>query len=385
MNIFFFVICVLIILFEVYPLFKRKFYKEKCLKFNGIRDIEAKVSNASIEMVNSSRTKMSFDDDGSLYARLSRLKKQLLFDKKHYEYRYYNFPRAWLYLGVIEQYKKSQKQKLLSSLISKSDRLIDANGCLKFCFDKIDQSLFGVVFIELYYLTSDQRFKKAAEEIYQEVQKFINNDGLILYRRNLNVCFVDTLGMVLPFLYTYSDLFKEKKAKALAKKQLDFYLNNGIDRVTKYPYHAIDLDNKMKLGSVNWGRGLGWFVIGLSYSIKYDKDNGNEIIPLYSNIIKNLYQIRTKNKYWPQFLGHTDDLSIDSSATLMFYFSQVIALDNENNILDDLTDALYSSISKKGFVLNASGDTFYINKYSKVKSISEVSQGLLLYILSKEK
>ncbi|MFQ2599568.1 glycoside hydrolase family 88 protein [Aeromonas caviae] len=374
----------LMLAYELYPLFKKKLYKESCLEFDDVKNIEDIVSRASLTLTNSKKIKMSFDDDESLYSRLSRLKNKIVFNKKHFNYRYYNFPKAWLYLGVIEQYKKSGDLILLNSVIKQAEKLADVNGDLLFSFDKIDQSLFGVVFIELYILTNDNRFKYAADNIYTQTQSFLNKDGLILYRKNSNVYFVDTLGMVIPFLSYYAHLFKIDNARVLANRQLEFYIEHGLDDETKFPFHAIDMNNSMKLGSINWGRGLGWFLIGLSYSIKYSSESQNNIISVFNEIIEKLYSIRSNEKYWPQFLGHTDDVSIDSSATIMFYFSQVIASMKDNNVMEDLSVALKQSINKSGFVFNASGDTFYINKYSKAKSVSEVSQGLFLYILSKE-
>lgn len=66
----------------------------------------------------------------------------------------------------------------------------------------------------------------------------------------------------------------------------------------------------------------------------------------------------------------------------MFLFSKYFL----NEIYDNEIDlALKNSIDENGFVENNSGDTIYINKYSRVKGKSELSQGLLLWILSFEK
>lgn len=85
--------------------------------------------------------------------------------------------------------------------------------------------------------------------------------------------------------------------------------------------------------------------------------------------------------FWAQFLGHTNDNEIDSSATLMFLyaFRHCEGLTINEDLIRKLSD---SCVDYRGFVNRASGDTIYINKYSRAKGPSELSQGLMLSLIS---
>lgn len=371
-------IIVLLMTIIIKPLFKRKFYKIKFLEFSSLNNVKDQIVQSSILMLKAKKTFMSFNEEESLYADLAKIKRIIKGDNSHKNYTFYNFPKAFLLLGLLDQYKESKKESLLIEIIQSIElKYIDETGNLKFDFNKIDQALFGLVFVELYKITKDTKFKHSADIIYQEIQHFKNDEGLYLYRKKDNVLFIDTLGMVVPFLIVYGELLNDKVLIDDAKKQFFWFLNLTNTNQGDFPPHAYDLEHKIKLGSNNWSRGMGWFMIGLAYSTLNDKIQQQ----LFNQYFEKLKRYRV-NSYWPQFFGHSDEYSIDASATIMFYYSaNLLGYD----VSEDLNTALKNSISVDYFVENNSGDTFYINKYSKIKSKSELSQGLLLSILSKNK
>lgn len=381
-------IILVIIFLEVYfnllPLIKRKYKKESLLDFNELLEVEPKVLGASQKMLLSNKVVMSFNDEVNLYVKLSELKNKIL--SKNNSYRYFNFPRAWLMIGLLDKYEISKDSCILNDLECQCDKLIDNEGDLRFKFNKIDQSLFGLVFLRLFKIISKTKYLNAAHEIYKRVCSdfVLKNEQLVLYRKESKVCFVDTLGMVCPFLYVYSEVYNSSEALSLANKQLEFYIENGFEKETKLPFHAFDLNTGLKIGPVNWSRGLGWFLIGLSYAIKYSNHKNNSQLQsfenLYDTINSKLETIKVNGLFWPQFLAHTNDRSIDTSATLMFYYSRLIASRNVN--VEELNALLKGSVNKQGYIFNSTGDTIYINKYSRQKGYSEITQGLLVSILS---
>lgn len=369
--------------FNVLPLLKRKFKNEKLLSFANVIELKSTVLSASLEMLSSNKVFMPFDDEDTLYTKLARLKALILNNRSHRNYAYFNFPRAWLMIGLLDEYKRTRNDEILNNLIIQCNKLISPQGKLLFSFNKVDQALFGIVFIRLNEITKDERYTIAATNIFNRISDFQIEDELILYRKETNVCFVDTSGMVCPFLYEYGAHYKNSEAILLANRQIEFYLKNGIDEKTNLPFHAIDLNNNIRIGSVNWARGFAWLMIGLAYGIKYNssgkaKEYFNSIFQDFSKAINTL---KIDNTHWSQFLGHTNDYSIDSSATLMFYFA--IHFANPDSFEEnDLLEGIKNSIDSKGFVISSSGDTIYINKYSRAKGKSEMSQGLLVSLLS---
>lgn len=364
---------------------KEKFFKEKIINFKLITEPKEKILKTGINMLESSKVFMSFNDEKKLYVKLAQLKDKFLNKKNIYSY--YNFPRAWLMIGLLDEFEIKRDENIFKILVAKSDALIDKDGNLHFHFDKIDQSLFGLVFLRLFMLTKKTKYKSASDQILSEIKsKFVSNkDQVIFYRSGVPVCFVDTLGMVCPFLYEYANVFSDGDIRGLANNQLRFYIEHAFERDSNFPFHAFDISNNLKVGPTNWARGLGWFLIGLSYAIKYSTPDNNPHFryfeKMFFSINDRLNSLQHKDCYWAQFLGHTNDNSIDSSATLMFHYARMIALSSVNN--NKLELIIKNCVNEKGCVFNSSGDTIYINKYSKQKGYSEMSQGLLISLLSK--
>lgn len=376
MNILLLIIIVFLLGVIFYPLYKRKYNKIKLINFESFLLIKDKLLEKGILMLNSNKTFMSFNDEISLYTFLAVIKGVLSGNKSHNKYAYYNFPKAFLILGLIDEYKKLKNKLLLSSIINKVDeKYLNSEGELKFKFDKIDQVLFGLVFLELYKITSENKYKLATDLIYNKIQLFKNQNGLYLYRKNDNILFIDSLGMVVPFLIEYGSYFKKEDILKEGIFQIKEYTRLTTKTFNEFPPHAFDLNHDIKLGSNNWSRGIGWYMIGLSYAAKKDR----ELIALFNLYYQKLEQIAVNN-YWPQFFSHSNDNSIDASATIMIYYAASVL---DINVSSKIYLALKDSKSKDYFVVKNSGDTIYINRYAYNKSKSELSQGLLISILSK--
>lgn len=322
-------------------------------------------------MLKNNKTYMSFGDEKSIYIFLSKLKKLLSGKGWNDKYAYYNFPKAFLTLGLLSNEKLTYKNlNKIESLIG--EKFIDSyEGKLKFKIDKLDQSIFGLVFIKLYTLTNNKDYLKLSEYVYFEISKFRNADNLYLYRKNENVLYIDSLGMVVPFLVEYAKIKKDNQYLKEAELQINYFLDKVVEH-NDFPCHAYHLDKNIKLGSNNWSRGFAWFFIGLAYLAR-DNRNYQELYKLYKNNINK----NSVNKYWPQFFGQIG--IIDSSATIMIYFAMKVNNDLDTN---DLNLALKNSISPQYFVEYNSGDTMDINRYSNVTSQSELAQGLLIALLS---
>ena len=90
-----------------------------------------------------------------------------------------------------------------------------------------------------------------------------------------NIRFVDTLGMVLPFLHAcgWDDL---------AKRQLDEYDKALFKDV--FPAHAYDMGKKLPLGVFDWSRGIGWYILGLIETVDME-GNAARIVKLANALL----------------------------------------------------------------------------------------------------
>jgi len=286
----------------------------------------------------------------------------------------YNYPNAFLMYGLIKIFKDEKSHADLFK--SDFDKVISSQGGFKFNFDKVDQATYGLVCLELYEMYNEKKYLDCANYIYEFIYDiYSNNNNIILYRNNDTVWLNDMIGLVIPFLVKYYEVTKIKESILIAKEQMTYYIKYGIDTNTYMPAHGIDLITKVKVGSMNWGRGIGWYFLGLKEIYEFDGSFSKEYLELSNTLMK----LKSSNGLWTQFPGSSS--VFDSSASLMFLY----CLPKDLHSIDDLLVLLDQYISKDGYILDTSGDTYDLNVYSKTFGKSELSQGMMLLLLDRYK
>ena len=113
-------------------------------------------------------------------------------------------------------------------------------------------------------MSQKQKYKAYATKMYRWIK---SQDSLygIVYHNLREISNVDGIGMCVPFLSAYSKTFNNKEAYQLALKQLNIYNEYGVDGDTGIPAQGYSITQPhIKLGSCNWGRGISWYLCGLS-------------------------------------------------------------------------------------------------------------------------
>ena len=108
----------------------------------------------------------------------------------------------------------------------------------------------------------DEKFRLAVDDYMAKVFAAAG-DGTLPYVLEYKEHYVDTLGMVCPFLIKYHQTYGCPEAYELAKRQFDEFYAYGINERTGLPVHCFNPDNKMPLGIYGWGRGCGWLALAL--------------------------------------------------------------------------------------------------------------------------
>jgi rhamnogalacturonyl hydrolase YesR len=182
----------------------------------------------------------------------------------------------------------------------------------------------GSICLYLHKVTGEQKYLDECNRLY----KFITNrptdhDGGIPYRSSSDDIFIDSIGMICPFLAEYGKLTGDNDATNIAIRQLKNFIKYGFDRSSNLPYHGYNLDYNIKCGIIGWGRGLGWFLIGLTgVLINLDKTHKDYqylhdvLISTISTVMS--YQDETGGFHWQL---HCLDEPLDSSATSMILYA----------------------------------------------------------------
>lgn len=342
--------------------------KTKLIKKGYLEDL---VLKASINISRERKLLMEWQEPDSFSEKLFNI----FLIKTNPNIVYYNFPRAFLIFGLTEYLVQKDNKTELKNLKIVFNEILDENGKPKFLLEKVDQVTFGRTALSFYEYFKEDRYLKFADTIFDflnETHKL--NNGLILYRNNTTIFYYDTLGMIIPFLVKYYGITNNEKAIEIAKCQMNFYIKYGVDNDTFMPSHGINIKTKTKVGSINWGRGIGWYLIGLEALYNFDGSFEKE----YYGLIENLLILKDENGFWTQFPGSSNNF--DASASLMI----LCCLPKEKLNINDILKKLTFFISADGLVLNSSGDTYGANRYSQTFGESELSQGMLLYLFSKQ-
>lgn len=157
------------------------------------------------------------------------------------------------------------REEALSLLQRVFERQITKEGRLRFHPTQIWQTMGGYSLTYLHsQLQSDGRYQRALEDLYRFVagSKKASN-GSLLYVSHRQDILVDTIGMVCPFLASYSRHFSCSEALELVRKHVSQFIECNTDPETHLPYHAYQFPKPTRLGMQGWGRGTGWYLLGL--------------------------------------------------------------------------------------------------------------------------
>ena len=236
------------------------------------------------------------------------------------------------------------------------------------------------------------KYKPSLDYTYELIKELVGEDNTVKYRKSMpNYRYVDTVGFISPFLVKYGLKYNDEKAIELGIKQITEYYKYGFDSENNIPFHAYDVNNKYKLGLCGWGRGLGWFAIGLIDAWRELPNNNKyknileEIVIKYANTILKV-QLDNGGFGWTVTRKET---RIDSSTTATLGYFLVCASEIEEiteSCLEGYNKAikyLMSVTKKNGEVDFSQGDTKDIGVYSGEFNILPFTQGFTLRLISK--
>ncbi len=202
----------------------------------------------------------------------------------------------------------------------------------------------------------------------------VKEQGTIYYRPWVkNVRFVDTLGMVLPFLHAcrWDDLVERQL------QEYDKALLNGV-----FPAHAYNVETELPMGVFDWGRGIGWYILALIETA--DMEGQNERI---MKLAKALLPHQKVDGGFGCFVFNPQS-RMESSATVLIGLLFLSAYEQSKdatflNAARETERALMKVTRRNGAVDYCQGDTYDIGYYSQIFSVMPFVQGLTL-MLSKQ-
>ena len=172
-----------------------------------------------------------------------------------------NAIQHWQHAALLLGLNEDENNKANESINKYLNSHFDGNGQWKDKPQFIDCAILSYAVMKC---DTTDKYKPSLDYTYELIKELVGEDNTVKYRKSMtNYRYVDTVGFISPFLVKYGLKYNDEKAIELGIKQITEYYKYGFDSENNIPFHAYDVNNKYKLGLCGWGRGLGWFAIGL--------------------------------------------------------------------------------------------------------------------------
>lgn len=383
------VIILVIILIDLIPLFTDWIGRIHIGRYYDMEHWNYAITSKAVKWVNHT-PKIKVTDNTRLMV-IDRIKGN--YTKKTVQY----WQEAALLLGLIESLKSNDSEKLKVEIKTFLERNFNKEGQWKKKPLHIDGAILAYSVMKLDFINKDL-YKPAYDYIWNLIKEHIGDDGTVQYRKAMKIYrYVDTIGFICPFLIAYGLRYQKEECIELAYKQIMEFKNNGLLNGCYLPCHAYDVRQKIPFGLYGWGRGLGWFAIGLidtwkelPNSHKYSKGLEELVVDFATTLRK----FQHENGSWNWTVTRNESRS-DSSATATLGWFLLNASELKDNQIENLaaTERAFNYLMKvtrrDGGIDFSQGDTKDIGVYSSLFNIMPFTQGFAtrcssLYLRKKE-
>lgn len=307
----------------------------------------------------------------------------ILFDMLKGRYRsktIQSWQKAALILGLL-----ADKKKYAVNVTDAASEMLNADGNWKSLPNHVD---CGMLSFAVMKALGSQMTKNAMNETVHLIMSHLNSEGMIRYTNLVDDfdMYVDTIGLCCPFLVYYAREYSMPQYEKLAFEQIKQFHQFGLLYKTNLPNHAYNTKNNLPLGVYGWGRGSGWYVIGLMDS--YDNFVNKEIRDIVFEWIR---EAAEEYRLYQRDDGGFGSIlqspkTYDSSATaIMAWFfarcSKLFANDEYYKVALKCLNKLRMCTRINGAIDWCQGDTKGIGIFSQTYDIMPFAQGMTLRAL----
>ncbi|WP_338789116.1 glycoside hydrolase family 88 protein [Metabacillus sp. FJAT-53654] len=301
-----------------------------------------------------------------------------------------HWQEAALLLGLTESLKNKDDEEVQKEIKKFLKSKFDQNGQWLNKPKHVDGAILAYAVMKLDFIDTD-KYRNAFDYTWEMIKEQIGEDGTVGYRKSMqSYRYVDTIGFICPFLVAYGVRYKKSNCIDLAVKQIREYEQYGMLEKQFIPSHAYRLENKAPLGLYGWGRGLGWYAIGLIDSWKELPNKNNYKLVLEESVKKfaaAAISFQQENGSWNWTVTRNESRPDSSTtATLGWFLLNAAKIDG---ISKDCLSSSEKAISylmnvtrRNGAVDFSQGDTKDIGVYSMLFNILPFTQGFCIRIIN---
>ncbi|MDU0203784.1 glycoside hydrolase family 88 protein [Paenibacillus sp. MAH-36] len=297
---------------------------------------------------------------------------------------------ASLLLGLAGYVKNNPDKEIKQGIIRFLDSKFNKQGAWINKPKHVDAAILAYAVMKLDFVEIDH-YKAALDSTWELIREHIGEEGSVTYRKFMkDYRYVDTIGFICPFLVAYGIRYDHEECIELAIKQIRTYEEHGMLEGHYIPSHAYQINSKVPLGLFGWGRGLGWFAIGLV-------DAWNELPQehVYKGVLetsvkrfaKAAIQFQQDQGNWNWTVTRRESRPDSSTTATLGWFmlnaSQITEISEE--CLDSANKAIYylmKATRRSGAVDFSQGDTKDIGVYSMLFNILPFTQGFCIRMMN---
>ena len=200
----------------------------------------------------------------------------------------------------------------------------------------IDSVMPGVVLLNLYQQTHEEKYKKAADLLRKQLKQHPRTSAGAFWHKKTypNQVWLDGVYMGMPFLAEYSSMFENGASLEEVVNEFKIVRDKLRDPATGLYYHAWDESRKMAWADKDtgrsglyWGRGLGWLAMALVDVLDYIPEDDPELRQPLLNMVSELAEALKKYQdpatgTWYQILDQPERIGNyrESTASAMFTY-----------------------------------------------------------------
>ncbi len=254
-------------------------------------------------------------------------------------------PSTWNYIdgcmikAILDLYAIKGDEKFLKFADDFIDYFVQEDGSIKSYDPKeynIDNVNAGKTLFELYKLTGKEKYKKAIETIYSQVQSQPRTEEGNFWHKMIypNQVWLDGMYMGQPFYMQYEVEYNDcKNCKDSYEQFLNVYKNLRDPKTGLY-YHGYDCSRKAfwcdKVTGLSrnfWLRALGWYAMALIDTISVMPENmqaeKDKLSEIYKELIDSMLKYQSENGMWYQVvnLGGIPGNYLETSGSSIFAYA----------------------------------------------------------------
>ena len=303
-----------------------------------------------------------------------------------------HWQEAAILLGLVQQFEKTRDQNIREQINTFISSRIETTGNWKTPPQEIDAVILGYAILNTPWV-DHQKNRPTYDALWQMCKALIGDDGTVQYRKHMkNYRYVDTIGFICPFLIAYGTRFDKSEAIDLSLRQIAEFNKYGMYPSQFIPCHTYQVETKIPVGLFGWGRGLGWYAIGLIDAWNELPNHDPRKPDLTRSVISfaNMaMRFQNDNGSWPWIVTSKETRADSSATATLAYFlanaSKIDAIkDTSTSSKEKALDYLKKVTRRDGAIDFSQGDTKGIGVHSQHYDVLPFTQGFCLRTIFKD-